>query len=73
MSIEPEVKPFEVPEEMKKQIDDIAEKRVITLADALREAHAEGIQQAFGSYVEGENKACAIGAAYLIAKKHGLA
>lgn len=70
--MEPEVKPLDIPDEMRKQIDEIAEARTLTLSDALREAHADGIEQVFGSYIEGENRACAIGAAFLIAKKHGL-
>lgn len=64
--------PVEVPEEMVKEIEAVEKNRTLTLSDALREAHAMGIEQAFCTYIEGENKACAIGAAYLVAHKHGL-
>ena len=44
----------------------------VTLADLLREAEAMGIKQTTGTYIAGENEACALGAAYLVAKKRGL-
>lgn len=57
--------------------DDLAEieqkvTTTVTLADLLREAEKEGIKQITGTYIRSENEACAIGAAYLIARKKGL-
>lgn len=44
----------------------------VTLADLLREAEAMGIKQVTGTYIAGENEACALGAAYLVARKRNL-
>lgn len=42
-----------------------------TLADALREAERRGIKQVTGTYIAGENEACALGACFIVAKDLG--